>query len=87
MKGQVWATRTRRTKVNAWMPDKCFVHLEGEPSGGLLSVNGFSAEPQDTAWKKWPAWKRERLLKYLSKIGRQWSEDYGLGWKLEIREV
>jgi hypothetical protein len=75
---QVSATRTRRTKANAWMPQKCFVRLEGEASGGFLTVCGFSVEPDK------PICGRARLEKYLGKIKQQWCEEYGAGWRLEI---
>jgi hypothetical protein len=77
--GQVWAIRTRRTKANAWMPDACFVRLEGETK--LLLVCGFSIEADETVWKI------EQLGRYLPKITKQWREEYGAGWRLEIRET
>lgn len=79
-KGQVWAVKTRQTKANAWMPEACFVRLEGERGPrGFLDVCGWSSIPDKTAWPI------VRLKRYLAKIIQQWQVDYGLGWKLEIR--
>jgi len=80
--GQVFATRTRVTKANAWMPAVVCVRLEGDPDpkGRLLDVCGWSIGGVGD-----DVWSVTRLRKYLPKIKQQWFEDYGRSWKLEIR--
>lgn len=79
-KSHIYATRARQTKRNAWMPETCIVGLDGRPGKtGLLLICGWSVEPDD---KGWPA---ARLATQLAYVTKQWTEQYGKGWKLEIR--
>ena len=87
MKAQIWAIKTRSAKATAWMPAVCCVHLDGEPARGILIVCGFTTPSTEIPGHPGPSWKRERLEKYLGKIERQWHEEYGKGWKLEIRDI
>ena len=79
-KGRIIAIKKRLTPSNAWMPEEVHVRLEGDPDpkGRLLLVCGWSTVP-DAAWLK------TRLERCLPKLVKQWEEDYGKSWRLEIR--
>lgn len=79
-KGLVYAVKTRRTQSNAWMPDECFVRLEGDPDHP--SICGWSTEPDAKGWAQ-----TSSLTRRLPKLTEQWKEDYGKSWKLEIRSA
>lgn len=78
-KGRLYAIKTRRTKANGWMPEVCAVRLEGASGdGGVFLVCGWSIQSID----EWPI---SRIKAQLSRIERQWFDEYGKGWRLEIR--
>lgn len=80
-KGGVVAIKKRVIPSNAWMPDEVHVRLEGDPDpkSRLLLVCGWSTVPDDKRWLK------TRLERYLPKLTKQWEEDFGKSWRLEIR--
>lgn len=73
----VYAVKTRKRQGNAWMPPECVVRLEGA-GGELLLVCGWSTEPDRGR-------PMARLRRNLPRIKRQWAEEYGKSWRLEIR--
>lgn len=78
-KGRVFAIKSKKVKA-AWMPDTCCVQLSGTKTGdGYLLVCGWSIEPVDETWDV------ERLKARLTAIAKDWREEFGAGWKLEIR--
>src|SRR5262249_42900849 len=80
-KAGVVAIKKRLTPSNAWMPEECHVRLEGDPDpkGRSLFVCGWSTAPDTQSWRK------TRLERCLPKLVQQWEEDFGKGWRLEIR--
>jgi hypothetical protein len=79
----LWAKRVRKTKRNAYMPDRVIVSLEGRPGAdGLVMVCGWSATmPDDAMTDRWPI---ARLKKHIKTLTKEWAELSGPGWKLEI---
>lgn len=73
-------------RAQAWMPDEVIVSLDGEPKGQLLIVCGWTmtTSASDKACKKWPL---VRLEKNLGRVSEEWAEDFGKGWRLEIRST
>ena len=91
LKGNVVAIKTRSTKANAWMPDKCNVLLEGDPDpkGRFLQVCGWiiyseAQLPGPLGSIETEKWLVARLKRCLPKISQQWAEDFGKSWRLEI---
>lgn len=78
-KALLWAVKIRKTKSNGWMPDEVVVGLDGDRAGVLLVVDGWSSVADK------PKWTRARIEKNLTKLARNWVEDVGKGWRLEIR--
>ncbi len=80
-RGHVVAIKKRLTPSNAWMPEEVYARLEGDPDpkGRFLLVCGWSTLPDGKGWLKM------RLERCLPKLVKQWEEEYGKGWRLEIR--
>jgi hypothetical protein len=72
--------QARVAKDLVWMPQKMVVSLEGEKTGKLLVVCGWSAGASALD-KQWPV---DRLEANLARIAKEWTRDYGRGWKLEV---
>lgn len=80
-KGFLYAIKKRANKSTAWMPDEVLVTLDGEKTGRLLLVCGWtSSVGYDDA-----PWPIERIEHNLGRLAESWTEDYGKSWKLEIR--
>jgi hypothetical protein len=69
-----------------WMPDEVIISLDGSPTGQLLVGCGWSltTTARDKACKKWPV---ARLEKNMGRIEEGWAEDFGKGWRFEIRST
>jgi hypothetical protein len=80
-KGFLYAIKKRANKSTAWMPDEVLVTLEGEKTGRLLLVCGWSSAVSHTD----VPWPIERIESNLPRLEESWAEDYGKSWKLEIR--
>ena len=77
----LWAIKTKRAGCNVdWMPTEVVLHLEGGDSIMLLDYIGWSVSGL-------PAWPRDRIEGNLLRLREIWKEDFGAGWRLEIREV
>jgi hypothetical protein len=86
--GHVIATRTRKTRGNAWMPNVVVLRLDGTKAGKLLVLAGWSIATDEAAESgdlvSVPAWPKTRLRAMLASITREWFESHGKSWKLVI---
>jgi len=80
VKAALWAVKKPKSKSPpAFMPDEVAVRLEGSPgSTGLLIVSGWTTRPSEK-------WAKARLEANLDRLIREWAEEVGKGWILEIR--
>ncbi|MCX5743053.1 MAG: hypothetical protein NT062_11225 [Proteobacteria bacterium] len=78
----LWAVKPHRAGKNlAWMPNEVIVDLDGERTGKLLEFIGWTtiAGPSNV---RWPS---DRIEANRWRIEHSWAEDFGNGWKLEVR--
>lgn len=81
-KSLLYATKTKRCgKGVAWMPDEVIVKMAGEKTGRLLITAGWSTDADGEAWPTL------RVQANLGRLSDEWAEDFGKGWKLEIRPI
>ena len=76
-----WAVKNSK-KCVAFMPDEVAVLLEGSATPtALLFVTGWSScHDADELWPK------GRLERSLERIKMDWAEEFGKGWKIEVRQ-
>jgi hypothetical protein len=81
-KSLLYATKTKRCgKGVAWMPNEVVVKMTGEKTGKLLITAGWSIDAGDEAWPT------SRIEVNLGRLSDEWVQDFGKGWKLEIRPI
>jgi len=78
----LWAVKKPKAKSPpAFMPDEVAVLLEGDRGAtGYLGVTGWSISSDKT-------WAKGRLETNYDRLCRDWADEIGKGWKLEIRDV
>lgn len=88
-KGRLWAVRTRKTKSNAWMPERVVVLLDGRPGDkGLLALCGWAADIKPEHEQTADVWPVKRLRQHLAALTKTWHQDCGdKNWKLVIVDV
>jgi hypothetical protein len=74
----LWAKRGKGPR--SWMPLEVVVNLEGEKTGKLLVICGWSVTTSDDD----DAWPADRIEANMARIRKEWTADYGRGWKLRI---
>lgn len=80
--GFMWAVKGARVpKRLGWMPDEVVLHLVGDPDAKALELCGWGA---DTGGAEDP-WPVDRLKANHDRISDIWEEDWGRGWRIEIR--
>lgn len=76
----LWAQKRGKGPL-PWMPLEVAVNLEGEKTGKLLVICGWSVATSDDD----DAWPADRIEANMMRIKKEWTADYGRGWKLELR--
>lgn len=81
----LWAQK-RGKGPPSWMPLEVVINLEGEKTGKLLVICGWSSTvgaPRIGGSDE--AWPADRIEANMARIKKEWTADYGRGWKLELR--